>query len=86
MMQKLRMNAGSVFAGSRRRVARGDKINLCCSGKGTVLTVFLFSHIGRGSPWDLLAETSKGLIELEADTNGSPIHNPKVLNMFRATA
>jgi hypothetical protein len=77
MMQKLRMNAGSVFAGSRRRVARGDKINLCCSGKGTVVTVLLFSHMGRGSPWDLLAETLKELIVLEADTNGSSIHNPQ---------
>ena len=28
MMQKLRICAGSVFAGSRRRVARGDKIYL----------------------------------------------------------
>jgi hypothetical protein len=28
MMQKLRMKAGSVFAGSRRLLARGDKINL----------------------------------------------------------
>jgi hypothetical protein len=28
MMQKLRMKDGSVLAGSKRLVARGDKINL----------------------------------------------------------
>ena len=50
------------------------------------MTVDLFSHTGRGSPWDLLAETSKELIELEADTDDSVILNPKVLNMFRTTA
>jgi hypothetical protein len=77
MMQKLRMNAGSVFAGSRRRVARGDKIDLCCSGKGTVTTVYLFSHTGCGSPRDLLAENAIELIELEADTDDKLIQTPK---------
>jgi hypothetical protein len=77
MMQKLRMYAGSVFAGSKRRVARGDKINLCCSRKETVVTVRPFSHMTRESPLDFLAETINKLIELEVDTDDQFIQIPK---------